>query len=484
MAQLRVEKLLASLDKEERGELERRLATRKRQSLKRLYEIVSGAVASGKKIEAEKTQVFKDIFGRAYRKSDDYLLRNEYRLLDEVIYAVMVESESRHRLAADEQAFDLTMLYALYRRKLWTELDTTYRKAKERAADACNYRAIEEMDVLYGMATMERLEYSTESFRANAALYIDALETLKCFYATESMRLRSLGALCVHHLRAAKQPIDSRAFDDSMELSVTDNALRAYYKAMTDALLAEERDRARFMQDALKQHKKLRLSSHRLKVERAGALSNVGIMHYINGDYDKARPLIEEAIVFNKEMGIPLNPALFFNYVIVLMNLKDYAAALMVVEEQQALFEDDLRVKYRMAGMKTFALIFLNRPLEASREIPSSYTRRPDSEHHLFRFAELAIAYLRGRTDDALREAMNFQRRFQRSKKVEARHDKSLAELYVKFLDAMTLLPDKKRFEKLQRLATETALLIQDYPPYQYFMPFRWLREEILKKID
>jgi hypothetical protein len=113
---MRTIELLQSLTATELGSLRQQVAGSKRKSLQNLFTELKRYLKN-EKIPANPV-LFKAAFGKPYIKTKDYLLRNELRLLNKLIYEFLIIKKFREQIKTDTSLFNSWLARAYFDRKM------------------------------------------------------------------------------------------------------------------------------------------------------------------------------------------------------------------------------------------------------------------------------------------------------------------------------------------------------------------------------
>ena len=133
----RAERFLASLSAAELRQLDDAIDAVKRPATKALY----AALKQLRKKEepADKEHLFQQLFGRQWSRKEDYLLRNELRLLSEKIQEMLVQWEQERELRRMPSLRDQFLLRALLHRRLLPEFEEELPRAYSEAIQLILY---------------------------------------------------------------------------------------------------------------------------------------------------------------------------------------------------------------------------------------------------------------------------------------------------------------------------------------------------------
>ncbi len=481
MAQLRSEKLLAALSPIEMRLVAKRIAEGKRASLKVLFSLVRKALGAGR--ELEKEDVFRAVFGRPYTDAEDYLLRNESRLLVLKAQEVLAEQRHMHDLREKTALYDIALLRSLLEKRLWTEFRSTYKKAMERALRDSDHYSAARMNELYFSCLMQQ--------EGEFALYAEARElleehlvNLKKVYREEAAHNQNRRVVCEHLMRSSNSEADVpvTTVGSDTEFGQATTPLVRFFEAQARAFRSAGEQSIVHAHEAVESL--MELDSTRFYAELVVALGNLGLSYYLAQRFEEARPWYEKALETTAKAGRPADIAVVFNYVCTLVKLGEYRMVLDIIERHRTAIESAPRVRFRFECFRSFSHIFLREPDAAFESIPPSITQRPESEYHYFRFALLVIPYLRGDTDDALRETINFAKYFHRSKgKIGLPNELDLVALFRRFFTAVQMPHSAQRTRAGQRLQDMQREFSEQYPEYVDFLPLLWLKAETVLQL-
>lgn len=473
MAQLRGEKILASLSPAEQRLLAERIAAGRRGTLKILFDVVQDSVRKGR--ETDKKAVFKKVFGRPYSEKEDYLLRNEFRLLVGKAQEVLAGTVHMRELRDGTAAYDLALLRGLMEKKLWLEFESVYKKALERAVREHDYNTARLLADMYFSCLMQR-EGGYDLYAEGHALLLEQVQYLKRAYRADMAHNQSRRVACEHMMQVANTTAAVPATEVGSDTDFTDTAtpLVRFFEAKARSLRTVGDERIRHAREAVDNLEQLDAAEFR--TERVVALGNLGLAYYLDQQFGDACRYFEQAMAGADGQG-SITIGLIFNYAGSLMKLERYTEVLSLLEEHRAVIEQTPHLRFRFECFRSFSHIFLRQPDEAFASIPPAITQRPEPEYHYFRFALLAIPYLRGEVDDALREATNFAKYFHRNRgKTGLPHELALVTMYKRFFSAVLTPPGAKKKRMLSGLRTMQKEFVQQHPAYGDFLPFVWLR--------
>lgn len=144
MAAPKVLQVLKSMSREEIADMDEIMAGQKKASLKKLYKLLC-KTAPDQMDKLDKELVYIQVFGKKYTPENDYLWRNELRLLMDLIEAYASEKMMRAELARSERLRDTYFLRYLIDKKLFSLIPSESDRLKEMAAKAYDYSTVQDI---------------------------------------------------------------------------------------------------------------------------------------------------------------------------------------------------------------------------------------------------------------------------------------------------------------------------------------------------
>lgn len=472
----RAERLLASLSAAELRQLDDAIGTVKRPATKGLYALLKQL--RKKEETADKNYLFQQLFGRQWTRKEDYLLRNELRLLSEKIQEMLVQWEQERELRRSPSLRAQVLLRALLHRRLLPEFEEELPRAYSEAIqrmDYANARLINDLRhehlMLYCEITPERME------QAHKAM-VENLSNLKLIYRSEVAINQHNRVVCQQTLGAMGKPMPATAVGSDAE-----------FGGITTPFIE-------FYEQASRAHQSLgeaRVEHARNAATQIGMVANIFPDHTVWGftilassllveqRYSEANGVFQSALEFIRANRLSPPPDMLFNHASTLMKLQEFEQVLALIQEYHPIIKDRPKVYFRFEVLRCFCHIFLRQPDQAFAAIPPAITQRPESEYHYFRFLYLIIPYLRGDLESAIREVRNFNDYFTRHKDALLYpKEKEVVALFRAFFVAIADSTDKQMLNRaLANVQQQMQGVTARSPEYSGYLYLRWLQEEV-----
>lgn len=473
MAIQRTFKLLRALSEEERRELAGMVAAAQRDTLQALLDCLSLQAA-----EPAKDEVFRAVFGRGYTKKEDYLLRNEYRLLNNRIYGLLAQGQVRRETARDG-AHTLAVLRSLLERGLLQEFESQAAKATEQAEHAYDFDTIRQIDELLFEYTFTRKSITAEMLLATRDILQRQYVHLRQFAVVEEAKNRSRLYSVEKMLRTANYPLSEAA-----EPVVETPLLADYYHHAGLTFRTDGEAGILHAREAVRHIMQIDEAFAVYHGEKARALNNLALAYSMHGRFAEARRAFEESIAFSTGHGLEMNIGFIFNYASILIKLGEYAAVLALGEQYRDMIAADLRLKHRFESLRCYCHLFLGEPDKAFDALPPQVHQLPPFEVRYFRYVYIIMPYLHGEAEQALRETLNYQQYFRRVESDTTTHiDRELVRIFRSFFTTLVNVPAAPPPRKLHLLREKMERFAATYPDFADYLPMLWLKREVTRMI-
>ena len=477
MGRPRADILLHALDDEEIGLLRDDIGHSGRKGLDTLLSFLLDRNAGGAWDQDDRAAMFRNVFDRPYTEGEDYLLRNELRLLSERIYDLIAQREHRAALERTEGIRAVALLRGLARRKEYGAFESLYRRFLAQAIEALDLRTALELNDLYVNYLIHYHEITPERMRQVREVLLENLVMIKKIYRRDVSLNQHLRIVCAQNLRVMGSDSDTTTIGLDVDLSESDTPLALFYDHLSHAHLSSGNERIDHACKAVEAIAPIRSLFNDRAILGDAILSSA---YLAEGRYREARDSFQEAIDFARREGIDPPIEMLFNYVSTLMRLDDFQKALELLDRYAQALAERPQIRFRAESLRCFCHIFQNEPIKALESIPPDLGQRPESEHNYFRFIYLIIPYLRNEPEDALREARNFLGYFNRhERRLQFPQEKKIATMFRSFYNAVYTLTDPDRRRKgIRRVLDDITAFVKANPGYRDYLYLRWLERE------
>lgn len=484
MSRPRAEQLIEVLTEEEVRELSAEIERSGRESLRRLHIALQESTGEEEKGEkGEKETIFAQTFGRPWSKNEDYLLRNELRLLTEKVYELIIRREEEEEQRDRPGKNDPVLLRGLLHRRAFRPFESLYKKLHNEALQRHDYRTAHLLNEVWFEYLIHYCEVTPERMREAHQILTESLSNLKRTYRADVAENQHRRTVCEQNLLAMGFEITRTHIGPDGDLADHDTPLARYYDEVSKAHSAQGEERIAHAFNALQEVESIR----EIFPQRAAfGYGIAGSILFVERRYSEAAEQFEAGIRFAAEHKILPPLEMLFNYASTLMRLSAYRNVLDLLDEYGQEFQTRPKLLFRLECFRCFCHIFMEEPEKAFAAIPPDIQQRPESEYHYFRFIYLILPYLKDDPEGALRESRNFLVYFNRHKeKLLFLKEKQIASLYREFYGAIYNEVDtNKRKKVLGKILNGIDAFLAQAPEYTDYLYIRWLQEEAQKRME
>lgn len=407
MSNSKVYRVIGQLAKADMEELDKQLCGHKRESVYKLFVTLSKPALKGNN-EPTKEATFAAIYAKPYTKEEDYLLRNEYRLLfKEVVRFVSLKEWNRQ----PEHLIKIKYLEYLLRTE---QYDLLEEEINEAWATAQKNQHLDLLLALYDLRIMlningkpQTLAHAEETFALSKEraqmLQIDLLRKLRMEETKMKMTERIVKAY-----RPAYEPEPFLGHIDLMGLQNHDEFAKHLYKRAQINLLPTEA-RLDLIKEILAEPEII--NKYEAEPEKAFGrfYAILAQEYYIKGDYENSFEYFAQALPLVKALPSNTRDAFVFNYLMAMLKGgQEENAAAVGAKYKDAMFSSPL-LKNRAVFLFVMLHLFNKQPDEAEQYIDlESKTDGTEFYYHM-RLALSYVYYLRGQLELAERECNNLE---------------------------------------------------------------------------
>ena len=479
MARSRTEQLLSILTEGELDALKQELAHAGRD---RLVRLLASLMTNEKSEDERKEEQFIALFGRAWTKKEDYLLRNELRLLSEHIYDLIAHQENDQTLKHDTGWRDLMLLRGLLKRRAFKPFEILYKRLSQNTLERHDYRTAWRLNEVLFDYLMRYREITPEGMERTREVLLENLDHLKRTYRNDIAENQHRRVVAEQNLKVMGRGTELTTVDLDTDLSKHDTPYARFHDALSHAHASRGEERINNARQAVQEITPV--AEHFPSKTMFGYAIYASTL-YASHRYEEAERVFNEGIEFTHEHGIAPSPEMLFNYAGTLMRLGRYVDVLGLLDEYHTEFASRPKLQFRSECFRCFCHIFLNNPAKAFEAIPSDLQQRPESEHNYFRFIYVILPYLNDDPEGALREARNFLVYFNRHKeKLQFPQEKRMATLYKGFYTTIyNEVDEEKQRRGLIKVKEEIEKFAEEETNYRDYLYVKWLQDEIEKRL-
>lgn len=343
--------------------------------------------------------IFKAIFKETYSPDKDYLLRNEMRLLNQLLENFIAHK----KLDSREERY--LFIQSIQERGL---IDLFEKEVKKEIKKSTKLDDYENLARLYSLISDQNRLTQTLT-KKNIKQEIQRCDNISFFQSKMSLyqagELEVTKAYFVKNIRNLEENVDLEILDNIPETQI-DDYLR-YLKCKAKGYIYEGKDKL----DNLKKTLELLDNIQYYKLDKAYAkipiLNNLALEYLLAQDYENAIISLEK-IIDTKQISGQSEAYVLFNYLNCLLKFGAYTKAIDVIKLH---FIDDNLIppilKGKISSIKAMAWIYVGDYKRAFNEIPSNLKKGSRADYFYSRLVLSIIYHLENEADLALREIKN-----------------------------------------------------------------------------
>ncbi len=372
--------IIRAFTPEEVKDLEASLSGHKRSGLLKLFRQL--LINTKSEAEPDNAALFKKVFGEEYSKAKDYLLRNELRLLNEILYRYLAERTAMAHLAKNDSLYNYWLARAYFERGIKTlfrsDIDDMI-KAASAHQESFETIGLSESAALYSMKSLWMID-NQPKLQDNISQQLDALraweheEKKRFLYRLREIEARQAylesilrtivpGQIPGHDSRTPGQTqIDLSDISDLDVFARYTTLKKQTYQTSGPTRIEVLRETLELTESP----EAIAVLTHRARFATRNQLATELI---IQGQYEEGDYHLEKCIV----EGAPYKWSNFFstvhNYMVNQINLKQYEKGIRIYHDFKAMIEAN-RLKNQGRLFLAYFYLYLGNDDEALKLLP------------------------------------------------------------------------------------------------------------------
>ena len=460
--------LLKALSPAEVKDIDKAVSVHKRANLAVLLRELKSYINSEN--DPDNAVLFQKVFDKKYSKDKDYLLRNELRLLNDILYHYLAERSALSQLYKSKSAFSYWLCRAYYERGMHNLLRTDIDEFT--AESSLHKTALESLSVSEGTALMslkslwmietqpKLLNNIRQQQKALGAWKTE--EKKRFLYRLREMEAREaflLNTLTDITEQKDSIPEDGRTPGDTV-IDLSDLPLN---DPLLEYILLKKHNyqtRGKAKLEVLEQTLILTRKPEAVAILGRRAylttLTQLGMYYILAGQYELGDTYLEQNLADSEAHNEPLSYSTIHNYLINQINLRNYKKGIDIYYRFQDLIDTN-RLRHPSRLFTAYCYLYAGMPDEALALVP----RETDLNLPLQIIARFAypLSYLmRQEYKLALSELKNLRRKIKTIKTGDFDKQLSIVDVFIRYATAHT----KRKAEQDKQLADLEAIISSD----------------------
>jgi hypothetical protein len=468
---MKTRQLIKLLTTGEREEFAHQLAIIKNKKTLLAYQYLVKEQVEEEDLMQEK--LFKKLFSKNWTKKDDYLLRNEFRLLNKQLELFFAFQKMKQTNSEHEAETNWLYLNLLLDRESWHLFEKELERETRRCEEEGHWRALVRLGELNVEYTIRRREFSPEglSHLLDALMELDLLAQRLHAHRVSELRLYRAQ---ISRQRSETDPgfelIEQTTAEYRIDwekdpfLGYAEYARKAYYTRGEETVI--------HMRKALDYMLKCRPREVQQKRVSTYLRAQIALEYFLRKDYEQAHEFYSAVLPHASDVndGNRLC-AIYLNYISNLIRLTRYEEVLKFIEKEEKLFNHFKEFRERIACLRAICCIYTGKLKEGRKYISEEIAEARQDTLIYLRMCLGIIYYLQAKNDMALREMNNLM---QSLRNADLRYERYLHALriFARFLE-IEMKVDAERASR--QLRKDLNLFIDKEKQMFEIMPVQWI---------
>jgi len=411
---MRTLELIRAFSDREIEKIDELISQQKRKSLQLLYDLVKKyRKRTGLPTNEE---LYKKCFAKTYTSDKNYLLRNELRLLNEILYEYMTIETFKQYIKKHKSTYYLWLARSFFDNKLngafESDIDRFINYAKE-YIKPMDTAVMYDLKSLWLISNQEKKvenlhqqlqiidEWKDEEIR-RLKYRLREMEARQSYIKSTLISRLPKGAMTRNDVITPKNNVielNKQGYDWYEEYLIVKK--ECFEKQGPDRLKVLERKLAIEESDIYK-------SEFSVLDSKVSTLSSISIELILLLRYEDAHEIMHKAICLCEENKHPILPTLYQNYIANLINISSYQQAIDFYNKYEKQIVACRQAKTILI-YKAYCHLFLNQADEAINSIPA-LTQLETHDHQMYRMVYLIAFTIRKQYELAINEGKNIAR--------------------------------------------------------------------------
>ncbi|HLP52926.1 MAG TPA: hypothetical protein VK154_18685 [Chitinophagales bacterium] len=449
---MRTLELLRALNDREVAEMDKLIAGEKRKTLQLLYK----ELKKYRKLSSTPAndELFRIIYNKNYTTDKSYLLRNELRLLNEVLYDFLIDRTFKEYIKQHKSTYNYWLSRSFFDRKInnafGAEIDRFIENAKGyiKPDDGAQMQALKSLWMIYNLP--------------KTAENVTAQKNMLASWRKEQMRawryqLREMEARAAYldnTLTSITGVVEDNDADKRTPpltlLDLSEGAegdmLEEYLILKKHAYQTQRGERIKVMQRMLEIEKSDAYANEFGKIQsQLASLNNIAKEHILVSEFEEADKCLRESIDIALAHQLSIAPATLQNFVCNKVNTGRYQEGIAFYNEHEKEIKNGRQYIATLVG-KVYCHLFLGQADEALAALPPT-AQLTEPQHLTLRMVYLIAFIIRKHHDLAVNECNNISRMIKANQGSYYQSYAWINNLYMRYLHTDTANRNSRRAE-------------------------------------
>ncbi|MCB9191337.1 MAG: hypothetical protein H6603_05130 [Flavobacteriales bacterium] len=384
----------------------------KRASLPLLFDAICVGLKSSKPNSLEKETLFKKAFNEAYSKDQDYLLRNEFRLLSKELTGFLAIEQTKKAMRDDVLEEKRLVLQSYIDRKAHDLFDREWQKVVEDSKDELRLDVAIDIQKLAIEHLVSTRQATVENYNQLLELLADHQQTLQQHFAHQHLFGKHKQAFAERTLQAIGSDIQVSPLE-VISINPADekqnDAFANHFAALTKAYAHRGEEKIELLKNAAGFVSEINSKSFDRNAALATVNAAIALEYFLLRELEASLPFHQKALEFGSGLEGGKLISFVFNYLSTLIRLERHEQAIALINEYASVWEKLPRMRDRFLCLKAMCHVFENDPKAAEDCIPDDRKAGGLDHYYYYRFIQIIVLFQKGKPELAMNEAENFE---------------------------------------------------------------------------
>ncbi|MCB0756458.1 MAG: hypothetical protein KDB98_12740, partial [Flavobacteriales bacterium] len=327
----------------------------KRASLPLLFDAICVGLKSSKPNSLEKETLFKKAFNEAYSKDQDYLLRNEFRLLSKELTGFLAIEQTKKAMRDDVLEEKRLVLQSYIDRKAHDLFDREWQKVVEDSKDELRLDVAIDIQKLAIEHLVSTRQATVENYNQLLELLADHQQTLQQHFAHQHLFGKHKQAFAERTLQAIGSDIQVSPLE-VISINPADekqnDAFANHFAALTKAYAHRGEEKIELLKNAAGFVSEINSKSFDRNAALATVNAAIALEYFLLRELEASLPFHQKALEFGSGLEGGKLISFVFNYLSTLIRLERHEQAIALINEYASVWEKLPRMRDRFLCLK------------------------------------------------------------------------------------------------------------------------------------
>ena len=408
----RTVELVALLDTKERKVFSNQLGEGKRGSLPLLFGAICSGLKSSNGAKLDKQTLFKEVFGTAYSKDKDYLLRNEFRLLARELMSFLSLEQAKKDFHDNSLRERRLFLQSLIQRKAHSLFEKEWERLVNDSEEQLEFSISLDVRKMAILHWIENHQATIENYEQLLEMISGYQQSLNRYFLHQHLFGKHRQAFTERTLQALGKEVEISQLKEvcfNPSKNKENDAYSNHLIALTESYRFRGVDKIELLKKAADYTSQISAKSFDQKGALASINAGIALEYFLLREFEASLPFHKKALEFGSTLGGGKLISFVFNYLSTLIRLERHEQAIGLINEYASVWKKLPRMRDRFQCLKAMCHIFGNDPKAAEDCIPEDRKAGGIDHYYYYRFIQIIILFQKGKPVLAMNEAENFE---------------------------------------------------------------------------